>query len=56
MEERVCECYAVVKNESDRLLNGVRAWAPPTRIVELLSIGPRSHGHQLSSNACEYAG
>jgi CRP-like cAMP-binding protein len=29
MEARVCECYAVVKAESDRLLNGVRAW-PPT--------------------------
>jgi CRP-like cAMP-binding protein len=56
MEERVCECYAAVKKESDRLLNEVRAWVPTTHVMELLPIGPRLQGHQLSSNACEYVG
>ena len=53
MEARVCECYAVVKKESDRLLNGVRAWAPTSHVVELFPIRPRLHSSQLSSNACE---
>ena len=56
MEERVCECYAAVKTESDRLLNGVRAWAPTTHIVELLPTRPRLRSSQLSSNACECVG
>ena len=53
MEGRVCECYAVVKQESARLLGGVRTWAPTTRILEPLLIRPRSHGVQLSSYTCE---
>ena len=56
MEERVCECYAAEKTESDRLLNGVRAWAPTTHIVEHLPTRPRLRSSQLSSNACECVG
>jgi CRP-like cAMP-binding protein len=56
LEERVCECYAVVKKESDRLLNGVRAWVPTISVVELLPVGLHSHGKQLSFNARAYVG
>jgi hypothetical protein len=55
MEARVCECYAVVKKESDRLLNGECAWAPTLPIGELLRVARRSRD-QLSANACEHVG
>jgi CRP-like cAMP-binding protein len=56
MEERACECYAVVKKESDRLISRKRARTPTTHMTELLPIGLHSHGNQLSSNAHEYVG
>ena len=56
MEARVCECYAVVKKESDRLLNRVRAWVPTSPKGELLPVGRRSHRDERSENACEYVG
>ena len=54
--ERVCECYAVVKNESDRLLSGARTWAPRTPLVESLSVGRHSHADRRSQNAVECVG
>lgn len=41
LEQRACECYAVVKQESDRLLDGRCAWVSTTPIGELLPAGKR---------------
>jgi CRP-like cAMP-binding protein len=56
IEERVCECYAVVKKESDRLIDRKRTWAPTTLMIESLPIGLQSHSNQLCSKACERVG
>jgi CRP-like cAMP-binding protein len=56
LEERACECYAVVKQESDRLLNGRRAWVSTTPIGELLPAGRHLHRDQLSSSTYEHVG
>lgn len=49
LEERVCECYAVVNEESDRLLNGAHARAPTIPIVKPQPVGRHSHGKQAST-------
>jgi CRP-like cAMP-binding protein len=56
MEERACECYAVVKKESDRLIDRQRAWAPTTHMTESLPVGLHSHGNQSCANACQHVG
>jgi hypothetical protein len=56
MEERVCECYAVVKKESDRLISRKRARTPTSHMKEFLPIGLHAHGNQISSNAGECVG
>lgn len=56
IEERVCECYAVVKKESDRLIERKRTWAPTTHMMESLPIGLHPHSNQRYSKACERVG
>lgn len=54
IEKRACECYGVVKKESDRLIDRQRAWAPTSHLMESLPGGFHSHGNQLCSNAGEH--
>ena len=51
LEARTCECYAVVRKESDRLLGEVCAWEPTPHIVELPFIKPPLRGYPLTYDA-----
>jgi len=47
LEARACECYAVVRKETTRLLGEVGAWEPTPHIVETALVKRRLRGNQL---------